>query len=198
MPNFGGDHHGWVGPVATSLTALSGPMTPHVEGPSRAHEGALWLYAAPPRAPASDACSCSGPVALNQQRAFALRWPIGPLAGACEAQYQVIATAWPLGALATTSRGFLVLVCCGRRPRAHSQRASPAPAPCNWGLRAWPCCRAWAWPGMCTRPPGETRPPSRPTAAPQRRLPRARTRGTARPSAAAAVNSTPPSGSDVF
>ena len=65
LPNFGGDHHSWVGPGATSLTALSCPMPPHVEGPSRAHdhEGALWLYAAAPRAPASDARG--GPFALN-------------------------------------------------------------------------------------------------------------------------------------
>ena len=40
-----------VGPGRTSLTALPGPMTPHVEGPLRAHEGALWPYAAPPQAP---------------------------------------------------------------------------------------------------------------------------------------------------
>ena len=47
---------------------------------------------------------------------------------------------WPLGALATTGRGFVVLSCCGRRPRAHSQRTSPAPAPHSWRPRAWPCC----------------------------------------------------------
>ena len=101
---------------------------------------------------------------------------------------------WPLGALATTGRGFVVLSCCGRRPRAHSQRTSPAPAPRSWRPRAWPCC-----PGRACAPDHRAkhgRPiplPCPPAAARERRLRRAGARGAARPNAAAAAAAAAPS-----
>ena len=87
----------------------------------------------------------------------------------------------PLGALATTGRGFLVLACCWRRPRAHRQRASPAPAPRGWRPRVWPCCPRLG-PGRA-RAPDHRAKHDLPVAAPRRRV---RARGTA-PSAAAAA-----------
>ena len=167
----------------------------HMPRPHEAHDQALGgtgvHRTGRPRPPASDACG--GPSALNRRHAPAAGLPLGPLAGACGSRYQ---------ALATTGRGFLVLACCWRRPRAHRQRASPAPAPRGWRPRVWPCCPmpalpharvrvpapaaghgSAAGPGMCARPPGEEQPPHRPVAAPQRQ---AHARGAA-PSAGAAA-----------
>ena len=115
--------------------------------------------------------------------------PLGPLAGACESQHE--ATAVAIGRPGHHQPGLccvVVLSCCGRRPKAHSQRTSPAPAPRSWRPRAWPCR-----PGRACAPDHRAK-HSRPyplacppAAARERRLRRAGVRGAARPNAAAAA-----------
>ena len=133
LPNFGGDHHRWVGASGTSLTARSGPHTPLFQGPFRA----------PLRRLGAVCCAPSGPRQRRLRRAFrpqpaartpATGWPLGPLAGACESQHE--ATAVAIGRPGHHRPGLccvVVLSCCrvvdaGPKPTASAPARPLHPA----------------------------------------------------------------------